>query len=95
MIVLDKAGTTFTRETMGPFADLPAEVLDLVLEHLDRVEEPPRLYTVACAAQTLTALSQVHFKWHCAHMYSILLGCAAHTKDRCPWHRRCAEVPNN
>ncbi|CAL5229746.1 g13128 [Coccomyxa viridis] len=44
---------------MGPFADLPAEVLDLVVAHLDQVGGHPQLYTVACAAQTLAALSQV------------------------------------
>ena len=72
--MLEEASPTFALEKMGPFADLPAEVLDLILQHLDRVGEHPQLFTVACAAQTLASLSQVQYKWQCAHMCSILPG---------------------
>lgn len=44
---------------MGPFQDLPADILELILAHLVQVGEQSQLYTIACAAQTLAALSQV------------------------------------
>ena len=81
--MLEEASPTFALEKMGPFADLPAEVLDLILQHLDRVGEHPQLFTVACAAQTLASLSQVQYKWQCAHMCSVFQGCLAY-KSRYP-----------
>ena len=79
---------------MGPFADLPAEVLDLILAHLDRVGEHPQLYTVACAAQTLTALSQVRIVWHCSHRTSVLLCYRVPIDETSIPRCRCAEGPD-
>ena len=44
---------------MGPFADLPGEIIDLIFVHLVQTGQQSHLYTVACAAQTLASLSQV------------------------------------
>ena len=44
---------------MGPFRDLPADIVELIFEHLAHPGQQAQLYTVACAAQTLAALTQV------------------------------------
>ena len=44
---------------MGPFRDLPADIVELIFEHLAHSGQQAQLYTVACAAQTLAALTQV------------------------------------
>ena len=44
---------------MGPFRELPADIVELILEHLAHPGQQAQLYTVACAAQTLAALTQV------------------------------------
>ncbi len=50
---------------MGPFANLPGEIIDLIFAHLVQTGQQPQLYTVACAAQTLASLSQVLVRPRC------------------------------
>ena len=52
---------------MGSFRDLPADIVELILEHLAHPGQQAQLYTVACAAQTLAALTQVRVHTQIQH----------------------------